>query len=506
MKSLLLALALVLSACATAAPAPRAALSFETDLDAAIAHAMARIPSAPGLSVAVYTREGVYRRGFGVTDVTTGEAVSADTAFYVASSTKAMTGLAFAILDQRGALDLNASLSAYAPDASFPAAIHPNEVRLRDLLTHTSGIANDPIGYRVAFSGDHSPEILWRLLGVSAPNPEAPLRTFRYTNVGYNIATIMTDHRLGTPWQELLQREIFDPAGMTHTSARMSRAAAQHWSLARPHVISLSGDAERIALEKTDQTMQSAGGVVMSANDAARWLELIVEDGRIDGRQIVPAAAIQATRTPLANLDDHFAQYTREHYGLGWYLGHYRDEPMVHAFGAFAGFRAHVSYLPDRHIGVSVLINDGTIAAPLVDVIANYIYDREAGRPDARAVFDAAVEVLGGRIDEAPARLAAANAARAARPWTLSHPRAAYAGVYENPDFGTLRINVDGDQIEARIGVLRAVAQAFTDADAVRVELVPFSGEAISFEFAGGETPAAAIFQGARFLRAGAAR
>ncbi|MDX2275560.1 MAG: serine hydrolase [Hyphomonadaceae bacterium] len=504
MKDLLLPLALLLSACATAAPAPRSSLSFASDLDAAIAHAMTRIPSAPGLSVAVYTREGVYRRGFGITDVTTGEA--ADTAFYVASSTKAMTGLAFAILNQRGALDLDASLAAYAPDANFAASIRPNEVRLRDLLTHTSGIANNPIGYRVAFSGDHNPEILWRLLGVSTPNAQAPLGTFQYTNVGYNIATVLTDHRLGTPWQDLLQREIFDPAGMTHTSARMSRATALHWSLARPHVISPSGGAERIALEKTDQTMQSAGGVVMSANDAARWLELIVEDGRIDGRQIVPAAAVQSTRTPLANLDDNFAQYTREHYGLGWYLGHYRDEPMVHAFGAFAGFRAHVSYLPDRHIGVSVLINEGTLAAPLVDIIANYIYDKAAGRADARAAFDAAVEVLGSRTDEAPARLAADRAARAARPWTLSHPRAAYAGVYENPDFGTLRINVEGDQIEARIGVLHAVAQAFTDADAVRVELVPFSGEVISFEFAGDETPAAAIFQGARFLRAGAPR
>ena len=210
---------------------------------------------------------------------------------------------------------------------------------------------------------------MWSLLASSKVNERAPLGTFRYTNTGYNIATLLTDRKTGVNWQSLLTREIFNPAGMTHSSASMVGAA--RWTLARPHGYSLDTQrSERIPLEKTDKTMQSAGGVVMSAHDAARWLELLAEDGRLQGRQVIPAAALQAARAPVATVNEKRDDFTRESYGLGWYIGHYRDDVMLHAFGSFAGARSHVSYLPDRRVGVAVFANDSTVSAVVVDLVA----------------------------------------------------------------------------------------------------------------------------------------
>jgi CubicO group peptidase (beta-lactamase class C family) len=478
-RSFLLSAGAAALAPARARPAG-AELRLAGELDAAIGGVMAR-GLAPGLAVAIYSREGSYARGFGVTDVATGERASADTAFYVASSTKGLTSLALAALHQRRVLDLDSTLSAYAPDAPFPAAVRPDQARLRDLLAHAGGIQNDPIAYRVAFTGEHDPKTLWRLLAASRPNLNAPLGKFEYTNTGYNLVTILTDRRLGVRWQDLLRREIFAPAGLTRSTARMSQARAAGWSIARPHELAADGQVRRTYLEKTDQTMQSAGGVVMSARDAARYLELMVEDGCIGGRQVVSAEAVRATRVPVAKVGQQFLAYTRDQYGLGWYLGGYDGQRMLHDFGAFSGFRAHVSYLPDAGIGVAAFVNDDTLAFPLVDAVANLVYDRLGGRADARQRFDTAVDGVAQRR----AALVAQFAARASRPWTLTRPRAAYAGAYANPDWGRIDVAVAGDEITLRMGIMHGVAQPFTAPDSLRVELAPGAGSAIVFEGSG---------------------
>lgn len=488
-----------LAACATA-PSPD--LSLAGDLDARIAGAMARIEVMPGLAVAVYSRQGVYARGFGVADLETRRAANADTAFYIASCTKGLTALALAVLHARGAFDLDATLAAVAPDANFPSNVHPDEVRFRDLLRHTSGVSNRGIAFRVAYSGEHDPATLWRLLAASQPNTAHPLGAFDYTNEGYNIATVVTDRRLGVRWQDLLAREIFAPAGMTRSSALMSRMQSAGVTLARPYFASMPGGPERVYLEKADQTMQSAGGVVMSANDAVRWLELMIEGGRIGGRQVVPAAAVAMVQAQqVAVQGTNVYDYTG--YGMGWYLGSYRDERLLNHFGGYPGCRAHISFLPERGIGVACFVNDSTGAAPLIDAIANYVYDATANRPDAQDRFEKAVANVVDGNGRFTARVAADRANRAQRPWTLTHPRDAYAGVYVHPEIGVVRIAVSGDQIEARCGLLHAVATPFTRPDALRVELIPGQAAPIQFEFADGARPTALTMVDHRFIRQG---
>jgi CubicO group peptidase (beta-lactamase class C family) len=461
---------------------------------------MSRVELAPGLAVAVYTPDGTYSRAFGFADLESGARASADTAFYIASSTKPLTALALAALQARGELDLDQTLATFAPDAPFPAAVRPSEVQLRQLLTHTHGIENAPLGFRLAFTGQHDPETLWRLLASSSVNEDAPLGTFAYTNEGYNIATVLTDRRLALPWHELLQREIFTPARMSRASARMSRARGGNWSVARPHGLAGNGAMGPIYLEKTDQTMQSAGGVIMSANDAVRWLELMCEDGRIDARQIVPAEAVAASRIPRAEVNANFNGYERRHYGLGWYIGPHRDEQMLHHFGGFAGFRAHVSYIPARRTGVAVFLNEDSVTADMVDAIANLIYDRTAGRSDAQARFDAALDDVVADRDRQIARAAADRAARAEREWLLTRPIDAYAGVYENQTWGRIEVEASASGLAVSYGVLHAVAEPFTRPDSIRLELVPGMGVPMLF-IGEGPSPQALVFRGQSFAR-----
>lgn len=488
-----------LAACVSTPATNTASLPFAADLDARIGAALERISVLPGLSIAVYSRDGVYAKGFGFSDLEARTPVDANTAFYIASSTKPLTALALASLQTRGEFDLDATLASYAPDAYFPDAVRPNDVRFRHLLSHSSGVSNHGAGYRLAFSGEHDPATLWHLLSLSTANTEHPLGQFDYTNEGYNIATILTDRKLGIRWQDLLQREIFEPAGMTRASAYMSRAKAQGF-VATPYLASMPEGPTPVYLEKTDQTMQSAGGVVMSAHDGARWIELMVEDGRVGGRQVIPAAAVQMVREQQVSLSAESDGYQRNGYALGWYLGPHRDEAMLHHFGGFAGARAHVSFIPARHIGVTAFANDSTGAAPIVEAIANYIYDRTANRTDADTRFDGAIGDVVTRVERVRSRIAADRTARAGRPWTLTRPRAEYAGHYVSEALGTIEIVVSEREIEVRAGVMHAFASPFTDTDTIRVELAPGQGWPITFEM-GASGPTGFSIMGERFAR-----
>lgn len=483
-----------LAACATRTAAqPR--FAHAATVDAAAAQAMQAAQSIPGLALAIYTRNGGYARGYGLADVETGAPATADTAFYIASTTKPLTALAFAKLHDAGGFDLDQTLAAYAPEAPFPAGVRANEATFRHLFAHTHGIANGPIGFRVAYTGQHDPDTLWRLLGASEVNEDAPLGRYQYTNVGYNIATVLSDRRMGLAWQDLLQREVFRPLGMTRTSARMSDA--QTWTPARPHAMGPTGAPVRIYLEKTDRTMQSAGGVVMSANDALRWLECLCEDGRIGARQAISPSVIAATRAPLANTGEDNAGAPVQ-YGLGWHITQHSGEPAYYHSGGFAGFRSSVTYSPQRGVGVALFANDNSFAGPAIDALTQYVL--ALSETGGEAQLAAALQQMSQQRAQIVERVAQDRANRAQRPWTLTRPRAAYAGLYRSDLYGDIEVSAAGEALRVDFGVLHAIAEPFTQPDSIRLELVPGQGTVLLFE-GDADRPASLRYQGARFSR-----
>ncbi|CAN0462318.1 unnamed protein product, partial [Phaeothamnion confervicola] len=222
-------------------------------------------------------------------------------------------------------------------------------------------------------------------------------------------------------------------------------------------------------------------------------------DGRVRGRQVVPADVVRETRARLAKAGGSRGAFTREDYGLGWYVGRYRDELVLSHGGGFAGFASFISYMPERRIGVAVFVNDSGAGAAMPEAVTQYVYERLLGRAEA-ADRTAAIAGLKSAFEERIAAVAADKANRAKRPWTLSRPRAAYAGTYESEQLGTLVVTADGEKLSARLGPLHAVAEPYTQPDTIRVAFAG-SGMVIGFEIGPDGRAAAANFSGARFQR-----
>lgn len=468
---------------AAGAPSSADAAAFRRESAELIGTALRKIEVVPSVTLTVVVGdETVVAEGYGTADRENGIPSDGDVLYYIASSTKPFTALAAALLDRRGAIALDDPLAEHLHGVSLDPALQADRVRLRDLLTHTSGIDNPPIAARLALTGEHDPATLWRLLGSSVPAEDAPLGNFLYTNVGYNIMGMIIDRETGKRWQDHLRDEIFDPLGMARTTAYASEPVRRGWPKAAPYFGVHPQGIQRVYLEKSDETMQSAGGMLTTARDIARFLEMELCDGVVDGRRVVPAEVVRETQRKLVEAEGGHPPFGRAGYGLGWNHGAWLDRPVLYHDGSFPGFYSSVSFMPDEGIGVAVFANDAFLGSRLAGALSVWAYDWWLGVPgDERAAGDmiAQIEAMRPVVVE---KLAADFDKRAEREWQLSLPREAYTGSFTNELCGTLNVELKEGRFVVSIGRLRCVATPFTEPETMRVELMPQHGVVLRFE------------------------
>ncbi len=439
---------------------------------------------SPGMAVAaIRGDELVFLRGFGFADLEAQRPVTPETVFYIASSTKAFTAQAAAILHHRGDLDLDAPVSQYLPDLRLQSPLSADDISLRDLLTHTHGISNGgPVVFRTAYSGVHTPEQLVELL--SAHGAAASGRAFNYGNIGYNVASLAMDATLGVSWKDVMQREILGPLGMTNTTGYMS--GVDQKQLAIPYGAEEEGYS-RLYAAKGDDNMHAAGGLVTTAADLSTWLRANVNDGRIDDNQVISFQPLVENHTQQAEQDRNFGDYHRHGWTLGWDIGTYESDTLIHRFGSFAGFRSHMSFMPQHGIGVAVLVNEAALGGILADMVANYVYDFVLQKPDMQAKWDNTIATVRERAAQGRQRIGADRARRASRPQALPYPLEAYAGAYENDLLGRMEWTVVDDKLEVTMGLLKSAVEVFNgEQNQLRVELTG-RGAVVGFSFDGDE-------------------
>lgn len=417
-----------------------------------VAGLLERLPVTPGLAIAVVRGDRiVYAEGFGRRDLKANLPVTPQTQFYIASTTKSFTGTAARLLADEGKLDLDAPVKKYFPNLTLKAPLSTEQISLRDLLTHRSGISNEPINFRTAYTGQHDADLILNLLG-DYSKPVSP--EFRYSNIGYVVAGYAIEKATGETWQRAVERKILAPLGLTSTSCFASRARAGG-NFALPYQAEDGGFTE--LPYKEDNTMHAAGGMVSSAEDLAKWLVVNMNGGRLGGRQVIPAAALEETLSPQISQRRSFYKFKRYAYGLGWNIGSYDGEKLIHCFGEFPGFRPHVSFMPEHKLGVVVLTNESAAASLLPDLIACDIYNHLLGKKPLRAepnplVDEYLANLKKQREDRAKRSAPAASPAGPAPGLTLELKD--YAGVYDNPELGRMVVAFDAGSLSLKFGNL----------------------------------------------------
>ena len=144
--------------------------------------------------------------------------ITEDTIFQLASVSKNFTAAAVMLLVREGKLRLEDEITRYFPEIPYPG------VTVRQLLNHTSGIPDyfdDADWFFKIWKAEKrvpgNDEILRFLCETEAKPYFAPGEGLQYSNTGYNLLALLAERRSGVPYEEFLQRNIFEPAGMTAT-------------------------------------------------------------------------------------------------------------------------------------------------------------------------------------------------------------------------------------------------------------------------------------------------
>jgi len=430
---------------------------LRSDIDSFARKAMREIGTTPGMTVVVVKDDNVvYRGDFGLRDVDAKLPVTPETRFYIASSTKAFTAMAAAILAGEGKLDLDAPLSDAWPELKLTPPLDPKRLSLRDFLAMRPGLGNDTLNYRsaaLANLGDEQ-EVLRVLATYSREQP----RVFRYSNMSYEIAARVMQKITGKKWQDLVAEKVLVPLAMTSTTTSLPPPGTP---VARSYR-STAPNAFAHAAEKTNDTMGPAGGMFTTSSDAAKWLIAMIDDGH----DVLPKRAVRLVQSAQTTNKARYHYFDRFAWGLGEDLGEYDGELFVHRFGGFGGAHSHISFMPDRRIGVAVFANGGSAVA---DAVAAYIYDLLLGKKDLDAKWSAEMTKAAAAAEQAREERRKADA-RLAEHHELAHPIEQYAGTYRYDRLGQLNVTAENGHLYAQLGVLRA-------------ELVPAGGDAFLIDW-----------------------
>ena len=144
--------------------------------------------------------------------------ITEDTIFQLASVSKTFTSAAVMLLVRQGTLHLEDEIVKFFPEIPYPG------VTVRHLLTHTSGIPDyfDDADWFIKIWKEEkrvpgNDEILRFLRETKAKPYFAPGEGLHYSNTGYNLLALLVERLSGVPFEEFLQKNIFEPAGMTST-------------------------------------------------------------------------------------------------------------------------------------------------------------------------------------------------------------------------------------------------------------------------------------------------
>lgn len=474
-----------------------------SEISRAVDSLAVRVVSAgltPGLGVAiVMDGKTVFSKAYGMADATRKVAADERTVWYVASTTKSYTGFAVSLLAQQGVLRFEDPISILLPGVVWHEGVDPGQLTLARFLSHTHYLRDNAIVQSAAFTGE-IPEARWpEFLRLARPAGNTDLD---YSNFGYNVAAMVIDAKRPEGWRRFLERAVYGPAGLRETYTAVS--AVEPSRIAMPHTLKSDGSYATAPFFKTDATMNSAGGHVVTLGDLARWVTVQMDSGMLDGKRVFPPEAVALSHRMIAShtvpQSKRFTYFDRAGWGAGWDIGSYEGEPMVSRFGSYFTTRSHLSWLPRRRIGVVAQVN-GRPGWNATDLIAALVYDLEAGRPGARETADRRLQELIRPLGPGLRSLAANDSVRASRQKPLGRPLSDFVGEYGHEVFGTFALLERNGALAYRWGALFGPVEVFDAAtNVLRVEIVG-SGVTISFRFEGAGPARALDLQGITFTR-----
>jgi CubicO group peptidase (beta-lactamase class C family) len=271
-----------------------------------------------GVVTLVATRDKiVHCSAVGQADIAAAAPMRPDAIGWIASMTKPIAATAILMLQDEGKLSVDDPVAKYIPQlaALKTADGKPGNLTLRHLLTHTSGMAE------ATAEESKDARTLADLIPhfASKPLKFEPGTKWQYCQSAINTLGRIVEVASGQPFQEFLEKRLFGPLGMKDTTFYPTPEQAAR--IAKAYKVA-DGKLEEVAVKgdydyrRANRYPAANGGLYSTAPDYARFCQMILGQGSLDGKQYLKPESVKLMTTiQTGDLKTGFTD------GNGWGLG-----------------------------------------------------------------------------------------------------------------------------------------------------------------------------------------
>jgi CubicO group peptidase (beta-lactamase class C family) len=368
--------------------------------------------------------------------------VTPKTLFAIGSVTKSFTVSVLGALAEEGKLEWDKPVREYLPAFRLSDPVATEHMTPLDLVTHRSGLPrHDLLWYGSSFTRR---EMFDRLRYLEPSKDFREL--YQYNNLMFMTAGVLASEIAHAKWEDLVRKRIFDPLGMTSSnfSVRDSQKADD---FAQPYE-EIKEKIEKVPFRNIDE-IGPAGAINSNVEDMIRYVQMHLEKGKYGEKgekKIISeatAARMQTAQMVVLGPEQPYTEVVNVGYGMGLGVGAYRGHKLVSHGGGIDGFTSSLSFMPNDKIAMMILTNRG--GTPLPSVVSRYVYDRLLGLD----VIDWPKRIKEQQDKQKKAEEESKKKAYTARREGTkpSHDLKEYAGEYEHPAYGIVRIGLEGDAL-----------------------------------------------------------
>ena len=426
----------------SAVPIPESQITAAIDKVDGIAQDVLSRSGVPGMAVAVvHGGKVVFAKGYGVREVGKPDLVDKNTVFQLASLSKSIGSTVVAHAVSEGIVKWTDPVVKYLPSFQLSDPAVTPMVTIGDLYSHRSGIPTTA-GDDLEGIGFTREQIIDRLRLF----PLNPFRvSYGYTNFGMTTGGEAVATAAGMPWEELSAKELYEPLGMTSTSSTyadfLSRAdrATLHFSD--------SGTFKPLYIRDADPE-SPAGGVSSTVADLAKWMNMNLASGEVDGKQLIDPKVLQAAHTPqITSIPAKDADARSRFYGYGFNIETTSTGQVKwgHSGAFFVGAATAFAMIPGADVGIVVLTNASPVgAAEAVTTSFSDLVRTGTVERDWLGYYGPMFQTL--FVNPSPVAEPA--------PTSPAPPRdtADYVGTYTNDYAGDVVVTASGDTLTVQVG------------------------------------------------------
>ena len=255
-----------------------------------------------------------------------------DTLFRIASMTKPVTAIGVMILADEGKLSPDDDVAKYLPEFTgqkllvtgtdgAQTLVKPKRaVKLRDLLTHTSGVAPYPVGVSDVYTKRNRTLAETALATALQPLTFEPGTQWSYSNSGIDALGRVIEVVSGEKYEDFLQKRVFDPLEMKDTAFYPSKdqlaRLATTYGKGKDGKLASSGFS-LIALPPHPKHPIPAGGLVTGGADLAKLYQMMLNKGELNGKRVLSEKAVaEMTKVQTGDIKTGFVDGMG--FGFGW--------------------------------------------------------------------------------------------------------------------------------------------------------------------------------------------